>query len=93
MRLRVEAILCLLLAVLGLSAQADGPSHPDGNGGHDVHIEAERLPDMNVPRSGHVLFWVNNEIVAVGGHTKGFVPTATAEYFSSHRWHLVNTDY
>ena len=93
MRLRVEAILCLLLAVLGLSAQADGPSHPDGNGGHDVHIEAERLPDMNVPRSGHVLFWVNNEIVAVGGHTKGFVPTATAEYFSGHRWHLMNTDY
>ncbi len=67
MRLRVEVILCLLLAVLGLSAQqGDRPSHSDGNGGHDVHIEAERLPDMNVPRSGHVLFWVNNEIVAVG---------------------------
>ena len=58
-----------------------------------MHIEAERLPDMNMPRSGHVLFWVNNEIVAVGGHTKGFVPTATAEYFSGHRWHLMNTDY
>ena len=93
MRLRVGAILCFLLAVLGISAQADGPSHSDGNGGHDVHIEAERLPDMNMPRSGHVLFWVNNEIVAVGGHTKGFVPTATAEYFSGHRWHLMNTDY
>lgn len=93
MRLRVEAILCLLLTVLGISAQADGPSHSDGGGGHDVHIEAERLPDMNVPRSGHVLFWVNNEIVAVGGHTKGFVPTATAEYFSGHRWHLMNADY
>ena len=48
---------------------------------------------MNVPRSGHVLFWVNNEIVAAGGHTKGFVPTATAEYFSGNRWHLMNTDY
>lgn len=58
-----------------------------------VKIEAERMPAMNVARSGHSVFCVNNEIVVVGGHTKGFVPTATAEYFSDGRWHLVNTDY
>ena len=58
-----------------------------------VKIEAERMPPMNVARSGHEVFCVNNEIVVVGGHTKGFVPTATAEYFSGGRWHLMNTDY
>lgn len=58
-----------------------------------VKIEAERMPPMNVARSGHEVFCVNNEIVVVGGHAKGFVPTATAEYFSGGRWHLVNTDY
>lgn len=58
-----------------------------------VKIEAERMPQMNVARSGHEVFCVNKEIVVVGGHTKGFVPTATAEYLSGGRWHLVNTDY
>lgn len=54
-------------------------------------IEAERLADLNVPRSAHTAFCVNGEVTVVGGHTTNFVPTATAEYFKDGRWHLVET--
>ena len=56
-------------------------------------LRVERLPDLNVPRAGHQTFYVNNEMVAVGGHTSGFVPTPTAEYFRDGQWHLMNTVY
>ena len=56
-------------------------------------IEAERLPDMNLPRSGHNVFYANGELTVVGGHTSGFVMTPTAEYFSNGEWHIVPTVY
>ena len=58
-----------------------------------VKMEAERLPDMHVPRMGHSFFCVNGEPTVVGGHTSGFVPTATAEYYKDGEWHLMNTIY
>ena len=36
---------------------------------------------------------IDGEVTAVGGHTSGFVPTATAEYFSGGEWHQLNTVY
>jgi len=56
-------------------------------------LEAERLPDMNLPRSGHNVFYANGELTVVGGHTSGFVMTPTAEYFSNDEWHTVPTVY
>lgn len=58
-----------------------------------VKLDVERLPNLNVSRAGHQTFYVNNEMVAVGGHTSGFVPTPTAEYFRDGQWHLMNTVY
>ena len=59
-----------------------------------VKIEPERLADLNIPRSGHSIFrTANNEWVVAGGHTAGFVPTPTAEYYADGRWHLINTVY
>lgn len=58
-----------------------------------VKIEAKKLPDLNVPRTGHSVFTVNGELVVVGGHTTGFIPTATAEYYSDGEWHLLQTVY
>ena len=57
-----------------------------------VKIEAERLPNLNVPRSSHALLYVNGEVVVIGGHTDGFVPTPTAEYFADGKWHLMFYD-
>ena len=76
----ILAILFWLAAILPASAQQKCPM---------VKMEAERLPDLNIPRIGHTVFSVNGEVVAAGGHTNGFVPTATAEYFSNGEWHLV----
>ena len=54
-----------------------------------MKIEAERLPDLNVPRSGHSILLVNGEPTVIGGHTTNFVPTATIEYYKDGKWNLV----
>ncbi len=58
-----------------------------------VKMEAERLPDLNIPRNAHAAFCVNGEVTVVGGHTTSFIPTATAEYFKDGKWHLMETEY
>ena len=39
------------------------------------------------------MFCVNGEPTVVGGHTSGFVPTATAEYYRNGKWHQISTVY
>ena len=58
-----------------------------------VKVKAERLPDLNIPRSGHSAFIANGELTVVGGHTSGFVLTPTAEYYKDGQWHLLQTVY
>lgn len=58
-----------------------------------IPMKCERLPDLNIPRAGHQLFVADGELVVVGGHTEGFVRTATAEYFKDGTWHTVKTHY
>lgn len=70
-------LLCLTV-VFPASAQPTCPTR---------RIVPERLPDLNIPRSGHSIFYANGELTVVGGHTIGFVPTPTAEYFDNGAWH------
>ena len=91
-------ILARLLFVLTLLAMAvTSTSMPDSISGQKacpiVRIEAERLPDMNMARSGHSAFVVNGEVTVVGGHTSGFKLTPTAEYFKDGEWHQLQTVY
>ena len=58
-----------------------------------IHLEAEPLPDLNIPRAGHSFFYVNGELTVAGGHTDGFVPTPTAEYYQDGEWHTVPMTY
>lgn len=58
-----------------------------------VKIEIERLPDLNIPRAGHGVFCVNGEYVVTGGHTNGFVPTSTAEFYKDGKWHTMPMTY
>ena len=53
----------------------------------------KRLPDLLVPRAGHAVCELDGELTVFGGHTTGFVPTATAEYLSGGRWHSVPSLY
>lgn len=58
-----------------------------------IKLESERLPDLNIPRAGHTLFYANGELTVAGGHTNGFVPTPTAEYFKDGEWHTIPMTY
>lgn len=50
-------------------------------------LDIEELPQMNVPRRGHVVFaTADGDIVAVGGHTTGFDLTSTAERLHEGEW-------
>ncbi len=59
----------------------------------EVKLQVEQLPDLNIPRAGHSLFFVNGELTVAGGHTDGFVPTPTAEYYKDGEWHIMDMVY
>ena len=89
--------LLFFLWVLGIlltpAVQAKVTDQTELTGCPIVKIEAERLPDLNIPRSGHSAFIANGELTVVGGHTSGFVLTPTAEYYKDGQWHLLQTVY
>lgn len=74
------------MLMVGLQVWADG-----GRGECPlVEIVPERLPDLNIPRYSHYAFYSpQGELTVVGGHTRGFVPTATAEYLKDGQWHVL----
>ena len=86
MRSVFKTLVSFLCLVAAFSAAAQ-PTCPV------VRIVPERLPDMTMPRSGHSIFYVNDELTVVGGHTTGFVPTPTAEYLADGEWHPVKMVY
>lgn len=80
---RILSLLMLLLPV-GVMAENTVPM---------IHIEAERLPDLNIPRNGHSAVCKNGEVTVFGGHTTNFVLTPTAEYYKDGEWHLMEMAY
>ena len=102
-----RCIAILLVWLLAASAAAGGFEIPGQAGddarkagddvlkarddGKVIPMHVERLPDLTIPRSAHVLVYVNGELTVIGGHTTGFIPTATAEYYRDGKWHLVDS--
>ena len=75
-----------MLPAVGLSAA--------GGTAPFVKMEVERLPDLNIPRNGCVMaLGPGGEPVVFGGHTMGFVPTQTAEYYAEGAWHVLDMLY
>ena len=64
-----------------------------GNNCPLLRIEPERLPDLIMPRAGHSMFYADGELTVVGGHTTGFKPTPTAEYYKDGKWNQLQTVY
>ena len=56
-------------------------------------MQVEQLQNLNVPRIDHSVMVVNGEVTVFGGHTTGFVPTQTAEYYRNGVWHLIQMTY
>lgn len=74
-----------------IPGQAGNEARRAGNDGKCIQMTVERLPDLNVPRNAHTAAFVNGELTVIGGHTTGFIPTNTAEYFSDGAWHLIDS--
>lgn len=86
--LLATSLLALLIAFVQPTWAQQAGSIPT------TKLEAERLANLNVPRSGHaVMCLANGEIVVFGGHTTGFVPTPTAEWFDGTAWHTLQMTY
>ena len=84
----VILLLSVLAAMLPHTAKAaDSIARPA------IGIAVSPLPDLNVPRNYHHTLMADGCPIVVGGHTDGFVPTPTAEYFRDGQWHLLNTAY
>lgn len=81
--------LLVLWSAVSILAAATG----DGGTCPVVKMRVEQLPHLQVPRSGHATLCINGELMVIGGHTSGFVPTPTAECFHDGEWHLVPTVY
>ena len=85
----MERPIVISLAIL-LSACAPKPGGTQAAG--DVwQMAVERLPDLHIPRNAHTAAFVNGELTVIGGHTTGFIPTNTAEYYRDGAWHLIDS--
>ena len=82
---KLTFLFCLLMLLLPSAAMADELPI--------VRLEAKPLPQLNIPRAGHLLFYANGELTVAGGHTDGFVPTPTAEYLKDGEWHTMQMVY
>ena len=60
---------------------------PDGTQWQQMSVE--RLPDLNVPRANHRTLLIGDEVLVFGGHTDGFKPIETAEYYAGGAWHTL----
>lgn len=90
----MKKIFHIILLIIALMTTSKATADDVGNAKCPIiKLEAERLPDMTVPRSGHSAFLANGEVTLVGGHTSGFVLTPTAEYFEDGKWHQLQTVY
>ena len=83
-------LVSLLLLLLSCQQPPEEVQHGDIT---FVPMETKCLPDLNEARSGHALVWAGDHILAIGGHTTGFVPTSTAEYYEDGRWRSIPTLY
>lgn len=56
-------------------------------------LAVQRLPDLSVPRGMHQTLVAGDEIIVLGGHTNGFRPLGTAEYYADGTWHQIDMLY
>jgi len=81
----------LIATALLLAACTGGGERPvvEHEGVRFMPLEAERLPDMPRPRTGHVVLPIGNGFMVAGGHTTGFVPVQEADFWFSGSWTTV----
>ena len=56
-------------------------------------LQVEHLASLNKPRGQHRTLMAGGELVVIGGHTNGFKPIETLEYYRDGVWHEVPMHY
>lgn len=88
------ALLLTALLLVSCSPSGKGPQEALEAGGVTFKsICVESLPALSTPRGGHHTALLGDEITVFGGHTNGFTPVQTAEYYSGSAWHEVQMMY
>lgn len=84
-----------LVALIILLPAACAPEKPGTQAGDGPFkpMQVERLPDLNAPRAAHKTLMLGDELTVIGGHTDGFKPLETLEYFRDGDWHTVPMTY
>ena len=95
LHMRTVATYAALLAIALSCTRVTGNLEPVSvvDGVPFYELGTERLPDLNQARGTHIITVLNDEITVIGGHTDGFIPCSTAEYFSGGRWHVTSCVY
>lgn len=78
-----KPVILLLTALLSVSVNAQEASFKK--------IAFERLPSLEAPRGNHQTIILNGEVTVVGGHTTGYKPLETLEYYKGGSWHSIPT--
>jgi len=78
-----KPVILLLTALLPVSVNAQEASFKK--------IAFERLPSLEAPRGNHQTIILNGEVTVVGGHTTGYKPLETLEYYKGGSWHSITT--
>lgn len=77
-----KLLIPLLMGLVAISAAAQ--DHPPFR-----KMAFERLPSLETPRGGGQPVLLDGEITVFGGHTTGYKPLGTAEYYSGGAWHSI----
>ena len=92
----MKHVLSILAAIFlaGCSSVGTGEQPAVGQDGTQwAPLQVERLASLNVPRGQHRTLMAGGELVVIGGHTDGFKPLETLEYFADGAWHEVPMHY
>lgn len=93
MNIKPIFLFCAMLLALSVQTLAAISDTTAVGGCQMLPVEVRHLPDLTIARSGHYTFYVDGELMVAGGHTNGFVPTATAEFLHNGSWQVKNMVY
>lgn len=84
-----------MAALLAGCSSVETGEHPSAepDGTLWMPLQVERLASLNAPRGQHRTLMAGGELVVIGGHTDGFRPLETLEYYENGAWHEVPMNY
>ena len=92
----MKHVLSILSAIFlaGCSSVGTGEQPAVGPDGMQwTPLQVERLASLNAPRGQHRTLMMGGELTVIGGHTDGFRPLETLEYYENGAWHEVPMNY